>query len=123
MQQVPFMMDTERLPRMGFEPNGLHFTVESANEFHDQITSRVSEAKAMLFKAKDEFKLYYDHWRIPAQEIRVGDQIWVNMSEIQMTCPSAKFSDKQLSPFKVVKVVRKGVYKLELPPSIPSYIW
>jgi hypothetical protein len=33
-----------------------------------------------------------------------------------MTCPSPKFSDKRLGPFKAVKVVGNGVYKLELPP-------
>jgi hypothetical protein len=32
-----------------------------------------------------------------------------------MTCPSPKFSDKQLRPFKVMKVVGKGTYKL-IPP-------
>jgi hypothetical protein len=32
------------------------------------------------------------------------------------TCPSPKFSDKQLRPSKVVKVMCKGVYKLELLP-------
>jgi hypothetical protein len=31
-----------------------------------------------------------------------------------MTCPSLKFLDKWLGPFKVVKVVGKGAYKLEL---------
>jgi hypothetical protein len=30
-------------------------------------------------------------------------------------CLLPKFSDKQLGPFKVVKVVGKGVYKLQLP--------
>jgi hypothetical protein len=29
---------------------------------------------------------------------------------------SPKFSDKQLRPFKVVKVVGNGAYKLDLPP-------
>jgi hypothetical protein len=33
-----------------------------------------------------------------------------------MTCPSPKFSDKQLGPFKVVKAVGNGAYKLKLPP-------
>jgi hypothetical protein len=55
-QQVLFMTDTGHLPRMGFEPNGRHSTDESVNEFHDWIAARVSEAKAALVKAKDEFK-------------------------------------------------------------------
>jgi hypothetical protein len=40
----------------------------------------------------------------------------VDASNIKTTCPSPKFSDKRLGPFKVVQVVGKGTYKLELPP-------
>jgi hypothetical protein len=72
-QQVPFMMDTGHLPQMEFEPNSTHSTEESVNEFHDQIAAGVSEAKAVLIKAKDKSKLYYDHQHIPAPEIKVGD--------------------------------------------------
>jgi hypothetical protein len=63
-------------------------------------------------KAKDEFKLYYDRWHIPALEIKVGDRVRVNVSDIKTTCLSPKFSDKRLSPFKVVKVARKGAYNV-----------
>jgi hypothetical protein len=115
-QQVPFMTDTGRLPWMGFEPNGRCSADESVNEFRDQIAAGVSEAKAALIKAKDEFKLYYDRWRVPVPEIKVGDRVWVDASNIKTTRPSPKFSDKRLGPFKVVKVVGNGAYKLELPP-------
>jgi hypothetical protein len=101
---------------MGFEPNGRRSADESVNEFRDWIATGVSEAKAALVKAKDKFKLYYDHRRIPAPEIKVGDWVWVDASDIKTTRPSPKFSDKQLGPFKVVKVVGNGAYKLELPP-------
>jgi hypothetical protein len=76
----------------------------------------VSEVKSALVKAKDKFKLYYDRRRVPAPEIKVGDRVWVDASDIKTTRPSPKFSDKQLGPFKVVQVVGKGAYKLELPP-------
>jgi hypothetical protein len=59
-QQVPFMTDTGRLPRMGFEPNGMRSADKLVNEFRNRIAAGVSEAKATLVKAKDEFKLYYD---------------------------------------------------------------
>jgi hypothetical protein len=91
-QQVPFMTETGRLPRMGFEPNSKHSADESVNEFHVQIAAGVSEAKAALVKAKDEFKLCYDCWRIPAPEIKVGDRVWVDAFDIKMTCPLSKFS-------------------------------
>jgi hypothetical protein len=40
----------------------------------------------------------------------------VDASDIKTTCPSPNFSDKWLGPFKVMLVIGKGVYKLELPP-------
>jgi hypothetical protein len=58
MQQVPFMTDTSRLPRMGFEPNGMCSADKSVNKFCDWIAAGVSEAKAVLIK--DKFKLYYN---------------------------------------------------------------
>jgi hypothetical protein len=60
-QQVPFMTDTGRLPQMGFELNSMCPADKSINKYHNQITARVSEAKAALIKAKDKFKLYYNH--------------------------------------------------------------
>jgi hypothetical protein len=51
---------------------------------------------------------------MPAPEIKVGNRVWVDASNIKMMCPSPKFSDKQLGPFKVVKVVGNSAYKLEL---------
>jgi hypothetical protein len=100
---------------MGFEPNGRRSADKSVNEFCDRIATGVSEAKAARVKAKDKFKLYYDRRHIPAPEIKVGDRVWVDASDIKTTCPSPKFSDKWLRPFKVVKVVGNGAYKLELP--------
>jgi hypothetical protein len=53
---------------------------------------------------------------MPAPEIKVGNRVWVDASDIKTTCLLPKFSDKRLGLFKVVKVVGNGVYKLELPP-------
>jgi hypothetical protein len=54
------MTDTGHLPQMGFEPNSRCSANESVNKFRNRIAAGVSEAKATLIKAKDEFKLYYD---------------------------------------------------------------
>jgi hypothetical protein len=51
---------------------------------------------------------------VPTLEIKVGDQVWVDGSDIKTACPSPKFSDKRLGPSKVVKVVGKGVLDLLL---------
>jgi hypothetical protein len=101
---------------MGFELNGMHSADESINKFRDRIATGVSEAKATLVKAKDKFKLYYDCRHVATPEIKVGDRVWVDTSDIKTTCLSSKFLDKRLRPFKVVQVVGRGAYKLELLP-------
>ena len=103
---------------MGFEPTRARSKVESANEFHDRIASGVSEARSTLVKAKEEYKRYYDRQRTPAPDIKVGDRAWLDASDIQTTRPSPGLSHRRLGPFKVVKVVGRGAYKLELPPRL-----
>jgi hypothetical protein len=115
-QQVPFMTDTGRLPRMGFEPNGMRSAMENVNEFRDRIAAGVSEARSALVKAKEEYKRYYDRRRLRAPEIKPGDRVWLDASDIKTTRPSEKFSHRRLGPFKVVKSVGPASYKLELPP-------
>jgi hypothetical protein len=72
----------------------------------------------MLVKAKEEYKRYYDHRHTPALEIKVGDRVWLDASDIQTTWPSPGLSHRRLGPFRVIKVVGCGTYKLELPPRL-----
>jgi uncharacterized membrane protein YfhO len=65
-QQTPFMVDTRRNPRMGFEPQQPRYTLESGNEFTERIALGIEEAKAALTKAKDEYTMYYNRRREPA---------------------------------------------------------
>jgi hypothetical protein len=94
-------------------PTAYHLQTNGQTEHINQELKQFVHA---LIKAKDEFKLYYDRQRVPAPEIKVGDQVCVDASDIKTTCLLPKFSDKQLSPFKVIKVVGNGAYKLKLPP-------
>jgi transposase InsO family protein len=60
-QQTPFMVDTRRHPRMGFEPQQPWSTLESVNEFAERMVLGIEEAKVALTKAKDEYTMYYNH--------------------------------------------------------------
>src|SRR5436305_7639541 len=51
-------------------------------------------------------------------DIKVGDRVWLDASDIQTTRPSPELSHRHLGPFKVTKVVGRGAYKLELPPRL-----
>ncbi|GLB39299.1 putative retrotransposable element tf2 155 kda protein type 1-like [Lyophyllum shimeji] len=51
---TPFMLDTGRNPRMGFEPRPLNSNNETANKFFERMKLAQEEAKAALAKAKDD---------------------------------------------------------------------
>ena len=59
-QQTPFMLDTRRHPRMGFEPHQAESQLETVNEFWDRMDSTLVEAKSALAKAKDDMAQYYN---------------------------------------------------------------
>ena len=50
-QQPPFLLDTERIPRMGFEPSQVPFRLETVNEFTERMKSATEEAKSAIHKA------------------------------------------------------------------------
>jgi len=59
-QQPPFLLDTRRIPRMGFEPRQNHSDLEMVNEFTERMRAAIDEAKSMIRKAQDDMKRYYD---------------------------------------------------------------
>jgi hypothetical protein len=115
-QQTPFMVDTGRNPRMGFEPQQPRSTSESANKFVEHIALGIEEAKAALTKAKDEYTMYYNRQREPAPVFAPGDRVWLDGSNIATNQPSSKLSHRRLGPFVVEACIGHGAYCLKLPP-------
>ena len=64
-QNVPFLLDTGRLPQMGFEPGQSHSHLESVNKFKERMADALIEAKVALLKSKDEMAKYYDQRQTP----------------------------------------------------------
>ena len=91
-QQTPFMLNTGRHPRMGFEPNQPCSHSKTVNDFADRIAKGLKESKAALVKAQHDYKLYYDHRREPAPDLKPGDKVWLEASDIRTTMLSAKLS-------------------------------
>jgi transposase InsO family protein len=74
-QQTPFMVDTGRHPRMGFEPQQPRSNLESVNEFMECMALGIEEVKAELTKVKDEYTMYYNCRREPALVFAPGDGV------------------------------------------------
>src|SRR6202789_1197539 len=97
--QVPFLLDTGQVPRMGFEPGQRHSHLENINEFKDRMKEAMDEAKAALTKSKDDMAKYYDRKRTSAPEYQPGDKVYLDASDIQTTRLSKKLSHHRLGPF------------------------
>ena len=51
MQQPLFLLDTGRIPRMGFEPRQDPSSLETVNKFTKRMESTTEEAKSAICKA------------------------------------------------------------------------
>ena len=117
-QQTPFMVDNGRHPRMGFEPQQPRSHLKSVNDFAERMVEGLSEAKAALAKAKDEYTMYYNRRQDPAPILKPGDLVWLDSSDIAITQPSAKLAHCRLGPYLIEACVGCGAYRLKLPLSL-----
>ena len=65
-QQPLFLLNTGRIPHMGFKLRQNHSDLETVNEFMKRMRMAIEEAKSAIRKAQDDMKRYYDCRRTPA---------------------------------------------------------
>ena len=114
-QQTPFMLDTGRHPRMGFELDQPDSHVETVNEFKDCMEASLEEAKSALAKAKDDMARYYNQRQTPALEYHIGDWVFLDARDIKTTHPSPKLAHRYLGPYVIQKKVGRNAYRIKLP--------
>jgi len=114
-QQPPFLLDTGRIPRMGFEAQQNHSDLETVNEFTEKMRMAIKEAKSAICKVQDDMKRCYDHRRTPALVFKPGDKVFLDALDIRTTHPSQKLSHRWLGPFVVERWIRPMAYRLRLP--------
>jgi len=100
-QHPPFLLDTGRLPCMGFEPQQNPSGLETVNEFTERMRMTIEEAKSTICKAQDDMKRYYNRRRTPAPVFNPGNKVFLNTSDIRTMRPLQKLSHQRLGPFVV----------------------
>jgi len=93
-QQPPFLLNTGRLPHMGFEPRQNPSGLETVNEFMERMRTTIEEAKSVIRKAQDDMKKYYDQRRTPALVFKPGDKVFLDASDIWTMRPLQKLSHR-----------------------------
>jgi len=79
---------------MGFEPSQVPSGLETVNEFMERMKSATEEAKSAICKAQEDMIWYYNQRRTPAPMYKLGDQVYLDTSDIKMTCLSPKLSHR-----------------------------
>jgi len=59
-RQLPFLLDTGQLPRMGFELQQNPSSLETVSKFTERIRTAIKEVKSVICKTQDDMKKYYD---------------------------------------------------------------
>jgi transposase InsO family protein len=116
--ETPFMLDTGRHPRMGFEPLSNPSKIESVNEFKERMKSALEEARSALIKAQEQMKTYYDRRRLPTPNFQPGDRVFLDANDIRTTRPSQKLAHRKLGPFEIAEKIGSHAYRLKLPRSM-----
>ena len=114
-QQPLFLLDTGRIPRMGFEPRQDPSSLETVNEFIKRMESATEEAKSVIRKAQEDMTRYYNRRRSLAPVFQPGDWVYLDASDIKTTCLSPKLSHCRLGPFEIERQVGLLAYRLKLP--------
>ena len=110
----PFFLNHGRHPRMGVEPRR-DATNESAAQFAERMQKAWVEAKAALEQTAKAMKAKYDVGRKPSRQYKVGDEVWLEGTNLTTTRPSKKLGDKRFGPFKILEKNGASSYKLQLP--------
>jgi len=99
---------------MGFELSQNPSSLEMVNKFMERMKSATEETKSAIHKTQEDMTWYYNQKRTLASVFKLGDQIYLDASDIKTTRPSPKLSHCRLGPFKIERQVGLLAYHLKL---------
>jgi len=76
-------------------------SLEMVNKFTKRIESTTEEAKSAIRKAQEDMTRYYNQRRSPAPVFKPGDWVYLDASDIKITCLSPKLLHRRLRPFEI----------------------
>jgi len=79
------------------------------------MKSATEKAKSAIHKVQEDMAWYYNQRRSPTPVFKPRDRVYLDISDIKMTCPSLKLSYRRLGLFEVERQVGLLAYHLKLP--------
>jgi len=77
-QQSLFLLNTGRIPHMGFEPRQDPSSLETVNKFTKRMEFATEEAKSAIHKAQEDMTRYYNQRRSLAPVFKPGDRVYLD---------------------------------------------
>ena len=72
------------------------------------------QATKAMEEAQKSIKKQFDKKRRNPQELKVGDNVWLENKNIHSNQPSKKLDNKRYEPFRILKDIGLGAFELEL---------
>ena len=111
----PFFLNHGRHPNKGIKPRH-EVKSQAAQDFANNLTKARTEAQAMLTKAAETMKTFYNKERADARNYTRGDKVWLEGCNITTTTrPSKKLGEKRYGPFEILRKEGLMAYHLKLP--------
>ena len=101
----------------GIGNRGTRTPAEMGNEITRKLREASDFAQAVIAYAQDIQQQYANQHCQPAERLRVGDRVWLNLKNI-ITDRLCKKLDWKNGKYTVLKVISSHNYKLDTPPGI-----
>jgi hypothetical protein len=110
-----------------YNPKGIDGTATGITDDPSLLSDHMNDLSSFLTenlqKAADDMKRFADRDRSPAPEYKPGDMVLLSTKNISTARPKAKWSDKWIGPYKVIKEAYKhsDAYVLKLPKTVKMH--
>ena len=99
------------------EDRGARTPAEMGNEITRKLREASDFAQAIIAYVQDIQQQYANQHRQPAERLRVGNRVWLNLKNVTTDRPCKKLDWKN-AKYTVLKVISSHNYKLDTPPGI-----
>jgi len=89
--------------------------IPKLEEFLMKLQRSWEEAKKFMEEVQENMKWQYNKKRRNPQELKVGNNMWLENKNIHSNRPSKKLDQKRYRPFRISKDIGLGAFQLELP--------
>ena len=89
---------------------------DKPDEWIQQIWDAQDECKHMIKQSQEVSKQAYDKWKGENPGFKVGDSVWLEVTNLSTDEPSLKLVSKHHGPFKIKEKLLDLTYCLKLPP-------